>query len=460
MRSPATSSRTKGPWNISDAGPKFGSTKLATVIVRAALMLALLSALVLIAALPSQAQIETVFYSFCSQPNCADGAEPIGNLVMDAQGNVYGTTEYGGVQSCGYSGCGTLFKLTPSGSETVLHNFHRGMGSYPGGSLIFDAKGNLYGTTFGIDYVGLYGSNFFGSVFKLEKRSYRFLARFTAKNQEEGAKPSPGLLLDAQGNIYGTTSYGGANPCAELGVIYGCGTVFKLTSSGTETVLYNFAGGADAKNPNGSLIVDSAGSLYGTSDLGGVGRCTLETEGCGTVFKVTSGGTETVLYTFTGGVDGARPSGGLVMDDQGNLYGTTPWGGTGCGGVGCGTVFKVTPDGTETVLHNFAGGTDGSTPSAGLVRDGQGNLYGTTALGGGTGCYEGAGCGTVFEVTAGGAYSVLYRFTGGADGALPFGGLVLDVQGNFYGTTIAGGVGGCSSYGGVAGCGVVFKVTP
>ena len=148
------------------------------------------------------------------------------------------------------------------------------------------------------------------------------------------------------------------------------------------------------------------------------------------------------------------------MDDQGNLYGTTPWGGTGCGGVGCGTVFKVTPDGTETVLHNFAGGTDGSTPSAGLVRDGQGNLYGTTALGGGTGCYEGAGCGTVFEVTAGGAYSVLYRFTGGADGALPFGGLVLDVQGNFYGTTIAGGVGGCSSYGGVAGCGVVFKVTP
>ncbi len=415
---------------------------------------AALLALLAMTAQPAHSQTESVLYTFCSQPNCTDGFGPNGNLVMDAQSNLYGATQYGGTRQNG-----TAFKLTPSGTETVVHNFSSGDGSSPEGSLIWDAKGNLYGVTAGTGFVGLLDQNYFGSVFELEKGvTFKFLYLFTEKNQTTGAKPSPGLVLDAKGNVYGTTEYGGAYGCATG---YGCGTVFKATPSRTETVIHNFTGGADGEQPNGGLVLDSEGNLYGTTEFGGGGTECLEASGCGTVFKVTPSGSETILYSFTGGDDGGRPLAGLVMDDEGNFYGTTAFGGTNCqggGGTGCGTVFKLTPGGTETVLYNFAGGTDGSGPWSNLVMDGQGSLYGTSYFGGGSGCTGNAGCGTVFKVTLGGTETVLYRFTGGTDGARPYGGLVLDAEGNLYGATYEGGVGDC--YDGLPGCGVVFKVTP
>ncbi|MGA9641261.1 MAG: choice-of-anchor tandem repeat GloVer-containing protein [Terriglobales bacterium] len=421
-------------------------------MLRGALMLALAS-VILVAARAARAQMEGVVYSFCSQPNCADGFGPNGNLLLDAQGNLFGATQYGGAHNQG-----VIFKLAPSGAESVLRNFSYGIGAQPEGSLIQDAQGNLYGVTNGSGYIGLLNANFFGSVFELKKRSYRFLYRYTASNQTTGAKPSAGLVMDAQGNVYGTTEYGGANGC---GTGYGCGTVFKVTPSGVYTVLHNFAGGLDGEGPNGNLVLDASGNLYGTTDFGGpYGQGCLEAAGCGTVFKLAADGTEMILYSFSGEADGGRPLAGLIMDEQGNLYGTTAEGGTGCpgeGSVGCGTVFKLTPSGNETVLYSFAGGNDGDGPWSTLVRDGQGNFYGTTFFGGGSGCTGDGGCGTVFKVSPGGTETVLYRFTGGTDGARPYGGVVLDAAGNIYGTTFEGGLGQCDED---LGCGVVFKVTP
>jgi uncharacterized repeat protein (TIGR03803 family) len=407
----------------------------------------------LLGARPAQAQTETVLYSFCSMPNCIDGSAPVGNLVLDPQGNVYGTTLDGGDQESGI-----VFEVTSGGTETVLHSLGRYAGAYGEGGLIRDAKGNLYGTTEGSSYFGLLGSKYFGSVFKLEKQNLQYLYRFTDKNVANGAVPTSGLVKDALGNLYGTAQYGGSGSCAG----YGCGTVFKVTPKGTQTVLYNFLGKTDGEAPNGGLLLDSAGNLYGTTDFGGGGGTGCgQAAYCGTVFKVAPDGTEKILYSFAGGADGGRPLAGLVMDAEGNLYGTTLEGGTSshCSD-GCGTVFKVTPDGTETVLHSFGESTDGISPTSGLVMDGQGTLYGTTRDGGDLGCQAGGGCGTVFKVTPDATETVLYRFTGGTDGATPYGGLVLDGQGNLYGTTVAGGVGPCDNYQDLPGCGVVFKVTP
>lgn len=412
------------------------------------LLLAAVLALCVVTSQPAHTQTESVLYSFCSLANCTDGFGPNGNLTQDAQGSLYGATQYGGADQNG-----TVFKVTPSGTETVLHSFLNGVGSSPEGSLIWDVKGNLYGTTLGNGYVGLINQHFFGTVFELEPRSFKFLYRFLEKDQQYGAQPTRGLVRDAHGNVYGTTQYGGANGCATG---YGCGTVFKITPDKTETVLHNFAGGTDGEEPHGGLVADSEGNLYGTTEFGGGGTGCEESIGCGTVFKVTAGGTETVLYSFSGADDGARPFAGLVMDGQDNIYGTTIFGGTGCGGdTGCGTVFKITPSGALTVLYNFRGGTDASSPWASLVLDGQGNLYGTSYYGG-VGC-SGGGCGTVFKVTPDGTETVLYRFTGGTDGSRPYGGVVLDAQGNLYGTTYEGGIGECN---GSPGCGVVFKVSP
>ena len=408
-----------------------------------ATMSALLFAMLAGSGTMAQAQKESVLYSFCSMPNCTDGFGPIGNLAIDAEGNLYGATSYGG-RHC----CGTLFELAPSGAETVRVSFSDADGAYPNGGMIWDAKGNLYGTTAGAtDFLGQAGG-FFGSVFELEKRSFRFRYRFTG-NLANGAKPPSGLAMDAQGNLYGTTTSGGNVGCFD----FGCGTVFKLAPDGTETVLHNFSGGADGGTPYGSLVLDAEGNLYGTTYLGGNSGAGCNST-CGTVFKVTPDGTETVLYGFGGGNDGANPVAGLVMDGQGNLYGTTLL----AGAHGNGTAFKVTPGGAETVLYTFAGGTDGSVSYASLLLDAKGNLYGTTAAGGGLGCRENGGCGTVFKVTPEGTEKVLHRFTGGTDGAEPYGGLVFDGKGNLYGTTLGGG-GGKGCYDNLPGCGVVFKVT-
>jgi uncharacterized repeat protein (TIGR03803 family) len=197
----------------------------------------------------------------------------------------------------------------------------------------------------------------------------------------DGRSPVAGLIFDASGNLYGTTLGGGANEK---------GTVFKLSPSGSETVLYSFTGGSDGGAPYAGLIFDSSGNLYGTTSDGG-NPADCDSSGCGTVFKLTPSGSETVLHSFTGGSDGGDPYAGLIFDASGNVYGTTE------SGFSSGTVFKVTPSGSETVLHKFAGGSDGGNPGAGLIADASGNLYGTTGDGGAD------GYGTVFKVTPSGS---------------------------------------------------------
>jgi uncharacterized repeat protein (TIGR03803 family) len=319
-----------------------------------------------------------------------------------------------------------------AGRFRVLYSFAGGSdGAYPEAGLIKDLAGNLYGTTTGGGIS--YG---YGTVFELAPDGIEtVLYAFTGGS--DGNDPYAGLIRDSAGNLYGTTAFGGARHY---------GTVFELAPDGTETVLHSFTG-SDGADPFAGLIKDKAGNLYGTTEEGGSTSC--EGYGCGTVFELAPDGTETVLHAFTGGNDGDDPIGGLIKDSAGNLYGTTVnGGGTGCG-YGCGTVFKLAPDGTETVLYAFTGGSDGAGPAAGLIKDSAGNLYGTTEGGGGTSCNSGYGCGTVFEFAPDGTETVLHAFTGGNDGATPFAGLIKDSAGNLYGTTFLGG-----TYGG----GVVFKV--
>lgn len=258
--------------------------------------------------------------------------------------------------------------------------------------------------------------------------------------------PLAGLISDAQGNLYGTTSAGGDwYKCDHQG----CGTVFKLTPSGTETLLYKFNGGSDGAGPKAPLVFDQNGNLYGTTWSGGAFNC-------GTVFKLPPSGAESVLYSFACTPTGFGPSpGGLILDNQGNLYGVTAFGGIGgCssfGQSGCGAIFEVSPSGTETVLYSFTGGTEGWYPNGNLVFDTQGNLYGAALYGGITNSNCSLGCGVIFKLAPSGTETLLHAFTGQADGAYPNGFLVFDGQGNLYGTTW---VGGAYTYG------TVFKLTP
>jgi uncharacterized repeat protein (TIGR03803 family) len=307
-------------------------------------------------------QKEIVLYSFAGPPN--DGAYPYGSLVADASGNLYGTTESGGA-----SGNGTVFMLEKTGEETVYHSFAGPPkdGAYPYAGLVRDANGNSYGTTEGG------GASRYGTVFTLDPTG-KETALYSFPGYPNGAYPFAGLLLGASGALYGTTESGGH---------HGYGTVFTVAKTGKETVLYKFTGAPkDGVSPYAGLIQDLAGNLYGTTELGG--------RGYGVLFKLLKTGREKVLYKFTGfPSDGEYPIGGLVQDKSGNFYGTTKGGGAN----GCGTVFELSTTGTETVLHSFDCSTDGGYPYAGLIIDAAGNLYGTTTSGGPS------GAGTVFEIT-------------------------------------------------------------
>jgi uncharacterized repeat protein (TIGR03803 family) len=374
--------------------------------------------------------------------------------------------------------CTTI--VTQAQTYTTLYNFKGDPDGYsPQGDLIRDAKGNLYGTT------ASGGSNH-GVVFKLDTAGNEKVL-YTFTGGADGGTPQT-ALLQAAGSFYGTTysggafgqgvvfqlkgsketvlhSFGGADgshPAAGLirdkaGNLYGttyyggasgAGTVFKLDTTGTETVLYSFTGGSDGKWPPGRLVLDSTGNLYGTTFGGGLMNCDHGLHGCGVVFKLDTTATETVLYTFTGAADGGSPAAGLVRDKAGNLYGTTYAGGeANCplnGMPGCGVVFKVSKTGTMTVLHTFTN-SDGSNPAADLIRDSAGNLYGTTQNGG-------LGLGTVFKLDSAGNETTLYSFMGTPDGVAPLGGLVQDKAGNLYGTTSSGGIDD--------GPGIVFKIAP
>jgi len=408
--------------------PKFQWKRM----IRAMALLAALAMLIATTPLAS-AQTETVVYNFRGG---TDGYYPYGVPVLH-NGSLYGVTLAGGAY-----GAGTIYKVTTRGTETVLHTFTGGAdGGFPYAALISDGAGNLYGTT---DGGGTYN---FGTVFKVTPSGTEtILYNFTGT---QGGYDSQGSLVrDAAGNLYGTTYYGGSsvgsNSCGS-----GCGVVFELTAAGIEKVLYDFTGGPDGGSPiDGLLKVGS--NLYGIASAGGA-------HNHGAIFKVTLAGKETVLYSFTGGTDGGLPRGTLIRDSQGNLYGTTEGGGDlNCYGpylAGCGTVFELTPAGVEKVLYAFTGGTDGTTPFTGVIRDSEGNLYGSTAYGGNSDCMY--GCGTVFEIIAEGTEKQLYVLTGGASGVYAEG-VVRDSKGNLYAASPFGGNATCNSLG----CGLVFKIAP
>jgi uncharacterized repeat protein (TIGR03803 family) len=401
---------------------------------------------------------ETVIYAFQDQNN--DGIQPTG-LVADAAGNLYGTTDAGGAANAGL-----VYELSPppqpGGSWTfaVLYTFQGGLdGDSPLGALVLDSTGNLYGTTL----AGGGSPNCHdgcGTVFELsppaqpggmwtESVLYAFQGSPT-----DGADPVSGVVFSIQkGNLYGTTREGGSGTCASDG----CGTVFQLTPSAngswTETVLYSFQGGTDGSDPFGGVIPDYVGNLYGTTVSGG------DSDG-GTIFELvrpfqpTGAWTEQVYAFPSNGKEGLNPSGGLTGYKR-LLYGTTTNGGT----QGFGTAFQVAlvngiP--TVTVLHNFGCG-DCTRPGATMVVDSAGNLYGTTGSGGCEGCD-----GTVFRLQpplkSGGHWSFidLYAFTNGTDGGDPFAGVII-LNGALYGTAISGGDLQCDNNG--VGCGVVYSIT-
>jgi uncharacterized repeat protein (TIGR03803 family) len=344
-----------------------------------------------------------------------DGEYPESALIAGSDGNFYGTTKYGGPNIDG-----TVYEITPDGVESVISGFAGGTdGSTVVGGVIQGSDGNFYGTT----YVG--GANSLGTVFKVTPAGVETVL-WSFGSGIDGQLPVSGLVQGSDGNFYGTTGAGGST---------GYGTVFKITPTGAETVLWSFGTGMDGFSPQSGLIQGTDGNLYGMTSLGG-------TNSRGTVYKITLSGTETVLWNFDY-TTGTVPKGGLVQGVDGNFYGTAAGGGL----IGGGTVFKITPDGALTVIWNFGAGTDGSDPYAGLVQGSDGNFYGTTVAGGTI-----LNSGTIFKVTPEGVETVLWDFGfGGNGGFSTVSGLIQGADGNFYGTTDGRGT---------ANDGTVFKLIP
>jgi uncharacterized repeat protein (TIGR03803 family) len=378
-------------------------------------------------------------FSVFSTINFTDGSGPNGGLILDSAGNFYGTTQFGGS-----SNRGVIFKLSPTGQETVLYTFTGSTdGGIPIGRLIRDHAGNLYGIT----SLGGDATCSCGTVFELTTTGtlqvlHAFLGG-TDGAQNQG-QAELGLVM-VKGDLYGSASFGGVSGCDGS---LGCGLLFKVTLAGVETVLYRFTGQADGAFPQ-DLITDEAGNIYGAT-----GGSYMRGNG-GTLFKLDTTGALTTLYTFPEGAEGTSPRWRLLRTEKGVFYGVTQFGGntTSCalGTLGCGIAFSVNAQGVEHVLHTFgetAG--DGEEPSAGLLDD-AGNGYATTFYGGTVNSTCTFGCGVVSRGTAGGKYSVIYSFTGGADGFNPAGGLAVDSSGNIYGATYDGGSGGN---------GVIYKITP
>ena len=342
---------------------------------------------------------------------------------------------YGTTDGGGANGYGTVFKITPtSGTLTTLYNFCS-LAACADGS---EPAGALVEATNG-DFYGMTdggGANGYGTVFKITPSGT--LTTLYSFDYTDGYEPYAGLIQATNGNFYGTTVYGGANN-SSLCLDGGCGTIFKITPGGTLTTLYNFCSQGDCTDgaaPYGGLVQATNGNFYGTTYLGGA-------DGDGTVFEITPSGTLTTLHSFDG-ADGDQTLAALVQATNGNLYGTTAAGGA----SGYGTVFKITPSGTLTTLHSFDG-TDGQTPEAALVQATDGNFYGTTYYAGGAN-----GDGTVFKITPSGALTTLHSFDG-TDGADPGAALVQDTNGTFYGTTEVGGTSSdCSG-----GCGTIFSLS-
>jgi uncharacterized repeat protein (TIGR03803 family) len=395
---------------------------------RACLSAAILGATLLTVTL---AAAQTTLYNFKGDP---DGAIPVAPLIRDSAGNLYGTTYVGGNNN------GTVFEVTAAGQERILHTFKGSPdGSEPWAGLVADAAGNLYGTT------ALGGAFNFGTVFEITKAGKERVV-YSFAGPPDGSNPYAGLILGSDGNLYGTTVNGGTGNCtAGDGQNPGCGTVFAISPTGTESVFYSFAGGGGGEGP-GPLVRDSLGNFYGVTFEGGEANCPYYgNNSCGTVFMLSNTGVETVLHTFAGApTDGASPQGVILVG--GNLYGTTQLGGAYSGG----TVFEVNSSGSENLLYSFGGSAnDGLNPGAGLVWDGAGHFYGTTTIGGGSGCLN--GCGTVFEITKTGKEKEVVSFSNLNIGCIPMSALIRDAAGNLYGTT---------SNCGTHSDGTVFSMTP
>jgi uncharacterized repeat protein (TIGR03803 family) len=365
----------------------------------------------------------SVLYSF---QGGNDGEYPHAGLI-NVNGTLYSTTEFGGTGRCKNfrhrSTCGTAFAITTSGGETVLYRFTRVTGTLPVAELL-DVKGTLYGTT--ADGGG-YGG---GTVFAITTSGTETVRYSFGGVSEDGRNPVAGLI-SVKGTLYGTTCCGGLPS-------HNGGTVFAISPAGAETVIHRFGASGDGLVPLAGLT-NVNGTLYGTTQYGGASTCN-----CGTVFKITKSGAESVLYSFRGSPDGLQPGAGLIYL-KGILYGTTTGGGKYChSSGGCGTVFSITTSGKEKVLHSFGGSGDGAGPVAALLNV-NGTLYGTTIAGGAS------NSGAVFAVTKSGKETVLYSFGSySGDGGLPAAGLT-NANGTLYGTTI---------YGGAHGYGTVFSLSP
>ena len=374
--------------------------------------------------------------------NGDNGAQPEDTLVQGADGSLYGTTLSGGSHSCVYyQVCGTVFRVTPSGGlKTVLVND----GEDPVAGLALGTDGDYYGTTyFGGENSPPCDNNGCGTVFKVTSSGTQTpLHNF---DSTDGANPSFGLLIQAaDGSFYGATEVGGTGTCTPpLGE--GCGTIFKITPGGTLITLHSFVG-TDGAYPEGSLVQGTDGNFYGTTTGGS--ECS---EGCGTVFKITSDGTLATLHVFDS-TDGAFPHNTLVRATDGNLYGITAVGGNNvgtCGDNGCGTLFRITPLGTLTTIYSFCSLTscaDGYSPE-GLIQASDGNFYGATGGGGSN------DIGTVFQVSSGGVLTTLHDFDY-SDGSYPYAGPIQATDGSFYGTTTYGGRDDCH-----IGCGTAYKLS-
>jgi uncharacterized repeat protein (TIGR03803 family) len=364
------------------------------------------------------AQTLTTLYNFGGY--AGDGVYPRTNLVLDSQGNLYGTTLDGGAGL--ENDFGTVFMITPSGTEKVLYSFIRRADASPG-QLVVGPDGNLYVPTLG-------GGNE-SQIVELTKPSFKKAKIiFSFKKPWLMGSTPIALIPNGEGQVWGTAYLGGA---------YGLGVIFEVTQPKTISVLHSFAGYPTEGEQPLALITDGQGNFYGTTWAGGEFGSPY---GEGTVFKLAADGTFTTLYNFcaqSGCADGRSPNPYLIFDGEGNLYGTT-WAG---GAYDVGTVFEITATGAYKVLYNFTQGADGGGPDGGVVMDGSGNLYGTTNFGG-----EQSGKGTIFELSLSGKLTVLHSFAG-RDGSKPEAGVILDAQGNLYGTT---------STGGTYGYGTVFKV--
>jgi len=426
-----------------------------------ALVASLLAGLLLFGLLPSNASAATkyqVLYSF--QGGGSDGAYPVGALTFDTAGNLYGSTYFGGnndgdrCDSGGETGCGTIFRLAPSGggwTEGPIYLFcsqnNCTDGAIPNGNLIFDTNGTLYGTT--MEGGGCNGACGFGTAFQLTPGSngdWQYGALYDFMGGSDGAFPNGGLIFDRKGNLYGT------------GV-----AAFVLTpNSGTwaESVICSFSSDSECSGgygPAPGLVWGADGDLYGATTYGrSTGACYA---GCGVVFKLVPRQTgewkERVLHVFFG-ADGTNPASGPIFDSHGNLYGTT----VNDGAFGNGTIYELSRathgHWKYTVLHEFRlGELEGNGFNSGLVFDKAGNLYGTAWSTGGYGDCTGSKCGVIYKLSPGQherwKYTELYTFTGGSDGGDPGGNLVFDQNGNLYGT---------AEVGGANGLGVIFEVTP